>query len=209
MRTHLLPAALSSLLAVCCVHPAFAQAPAGQQPGPPSAGVLVAVVDIEYVFKQHTGLQQQKERFLAEVQAFEAQHTERRKQLIKKTERLRTYTSGSPEYRQLEAEIARDQSDLQCEFQLKRKEFVTREAKAIYDAYNDVVAAVAVVANRYNIGLVLRFDRESIDPLNRNSVLRGVSRSVVYQNSLDISQLVADQVLAAGKMSRPPGPQRR
>ena len=61
-------------MAVCCSGPAAAQQ-TGAPTVPPASGVLIAVIDIGYVFKNHPQFQQQMEAIKGQVKAFEAEVT--------------------------------------------------------------------------------------------------------------------------------------
>ena len=78
-----------------------------------------------------------------------------------------------------------------AEFNLKmgklRKEFLEREAKVYYQTYLEVVDAVKYYAKRQNIGLVLRFNGEPVDPNRRDDVLREINKPVVVQDQIDIT----------------------
>jgi Skp family chaperone for outer membrane proteins len=199
MRTHLAAAAIFCCSAVGGLSRGVAQQPAAQSGAQAANGVLVAVIDIGYVLTHHAVLQQRLEKIKAEVKAFDSQLTERRRQITAKTDQLTKLPPGNPEYRKLEEELTRDVSALQVEAQLKKKEMLNQEATSYYEAYNEVLGTVDAVASRYGIGLVLRFDRENIDPTDRTSVLRGVNRAVVFQRNLDISPLVVEHLQAASR----------
>jgi hypothetical protein len=78
-----------------------------------------------------------------------------------------------------------------ADFNLKmgklRKEFLEREAKVYYQTYLEVVDAVKYYAKRQNIGLVLRFNGEAVDPNRRDDVLREINKPVVVQDQIDIT----------------------
>ena len=78
-----------------------------------------------------------------------------------------------------------------AEFNLKmgklRKDFLEREAKVYYQTYLEVVDAVKYYAKRQNIGLVLRFNGEPVDPNRRDDVLREINKPVVVQDQIDIT----------------------
>ena len=61
---------------------------------------------------------------------------------------------------------------------------------------------IAQVAAHNSISLVLRFDSASIDPENRNDVIKGVNRSVIYHDRLDITdpviQMMGPSTASAG-----------
>jgi len=63
------------------------------------------------------------------------------------------------------------------------------------------------VAEQYNISMVLRFDSTEIDPKNPQSVAQGISRSLIIQRNLDITQLVGNHLTVA--TAQKPGPGRR
>ena len=60
----------------------------------------------------------------------------------------------------------------------------------------------------YGISLVLRYNGEEIRPDDRNSVLAGVNRAIVYQNNLDITKEISDRVNRLARQ-QPVTPQRR
>ena len=62
-----------------------------------------------------------------------------------------------------------------------------REAKVYYQTYLEVVDAVNYYAKRQNIGLVLRFNGEPVDPNRREDVLREINKPVVMQDQIDIT----------------------
>ena len=69
----------------------------------------------------------------------------------------------------------------------QRKEFLDREAKIYYRAHLEVNDAVKYYALRHNLGLVLRFNGDPIDPNDRQDVLRAINNPVVFQNGIDIT----------------------
>jgi len=110
------------------------------------------------------------------------------RQLIQdKEEQLKTFNTGSPEYKKLDEEVAR----LRAEFTLTagriRKDFLEREAKVYYQTYLEVSNAVKHYASQNNIGLVLRFNGSQIDPAQRKDLLQAINRPVVFQNGIDIT----------------------
>ena len=85
------------------------------------------------------------------------------------------------------------QSDLQVGVGLKRKEFLEQEARVYYRVYREIEQTVAIFAQRNRIGLVLRFNGDEMKEDDRASVLQGVNRAVVYQQGLDITDLILKQ----------------
>ncbi|MEM9658727.1 MAG: hypothetical protein AAF961_10235, partial [Planctomycetota bacterium] len=60
-------------------------------------------------------------------------------------------------------------------------------AKVYYQTYREVSAAVNNYARTNNIGLVLRFVGDQVDPNQREDVLRAINQPIVFQNSVDIT----------------------
>lgn len=187
----LVVASLASSLSAQQPAPPRANPPAARSTGAPTA-VLVAVIDVSHVFKQHEGFKARMELIKNDIKAFETDMQNQQKTIKDKAEQLKNFNPTSPEYKAIELEATRFSVDLQAQARLKRKDILEKEARQYYDAYNEIQQAIQRVCDRYNIGLVLRFDREQIDPNDRASVLKGVNRAVVFQRKLDIT----DHVLA-------------
>ena len=117
-----------------------------------------------------------------------------------------TFKPSSLEYKQMEEELARTQSDLQVKVGLKRKEFLEQEARVYYRVYREVEQAVALFAQRNRIGLVLRYNGDEMKEDDRASVLQGVNRAVVYQSNLDVTNFVLQQLNGNSHVAPPPTP---
>lgn len=163
-------------------------------PAPASAGVQVAVIDINYVFKNHQGFNARMEGIKRDIEAFEGELRNQQKAIVDLTQKLNEYNPASPEYKRIEEETTRDRIDIQAKAQLKKKDILEQEAQYYFEAYQQILSAVQVIADRHGIALVLRFDRDVIDPNDRTSVLKGVNRAVVMQRNLDITDLVLDSI---------------
>jgi len=195
VRTFFLTAqlVLGVTLACLAVPSASAQAPPIAAPRP-STGTAVAVVDISHIFKNHVRFKQQMEEMKGQVKAFEEHLRQRQKNLTDLQQKLSEYRPGTPEYKQVEEDGARLQSEVQVEAQLKRKEFLEREARVYFNVYNEVVNEISYFAERHGIALVLRFNMDQIDPEDRRSVLEGVNRAIVFQKNLNITYDILERI---------------
>jgi Skp family chaperone for outer membrane proteins len=156
----------------------------------------MAVIDIAKVFKEHVKFKQKMDNIKKEIEAFQADVRQQRERLTERSKKgMEMYKPGSPEYRQLEEELAKTASQIQVNAKLKQKEILDREAKVYYETYQDVVTLVARIARHNGIELVLRFDSEQIDPADRGQVLKAVNRNVIFQHPhLDLTNIVLRQV---------------
>ena len=73
-------------------------------------------------------------------------------------------------------------------------ELLNREARVYYDTYREMQTVVKALAEANGLSLVLRFDSESIDPNNRNEVIKGVNRAVVFHRKLDLTAMVSAEL---------------
>jgi Skp family chaperone for outer membrane proteins len=166
--------------------------PAAAAPAAP-AGTNVAVIDIALIFKHHDRFNAEMADIKKDIDAFEAYVRDESKKLKARADELPQYNAGSPEYRAKEGELARMDSELKVQIALKRKEFLEQEARVYYRKYKEIEQSVAIFAQRYRIGLVLRYNSDDMKEDDRASVLQGVNKAVVWHGNLDITpQIITD-----------------
>ena len=164
--------------------PAFAQAQA--QPAGPA--VHVAVVDVGYIFKNHARFKAAMDKMKDEVMSAENGLKAERDRINGLMEQLKGFNVGTPEYKRLEAEIAKAQGDFNVNAQLQKKDFMEREAKVYMQVYDEVEKAVTQFAREPRIAVVHRFDGDPVDSSDRNQILRGITKPIVYyEPGIDIT----------------------
>lgn len=163
----------------------------------------VAVIDIGYIYKNHPGFKSTMDNMKAQVQAYEDQLRQRHQELAKDQAVLSELKAGSADYKKQEELLARKTADMQTDTQLKRKEFLDREAREYFKFYQGVQQAVQEFSVANRIQLVLRFNRDEIDPEDRASVLQGVNRPVVFQHQLDITEQILMRLSEQRAAARP------
>jgi len=147
----------------------------------------IAVVDISAIFKRHNRFKATMENMKKEMEAIETELKADREKVAQTEQQRNTFNAGTAEYKKLDEDVARMMAEFQLKMGRQRKEFMEREAKVYYQTYLEVVDAVNYYAKRQNIGLVLRFNGEAIDPNRRDEVLREINKPVVVQDSIDIT----------------------
>lgn len=195
----------SQSLAMCAGFMAASVLPsaftAAQQPPAASTPHKVAVVDVARILKEHAGIQEQVKKVEQDLQSFEAQVTQKQKDLRLAVEQLKTLTPGSPDYARQEEKIADEDKNLRLEMNRKRKELVDAEAKIYYDNYQLIADAVKRVAVHNQIDLVLRYNGEEMSLEDKESVIRGVMKNIVFHSDrMDITPIVMqvlDQLMVA------------
>jgi Skp family chaperone for outer membrane proteins len=166
--------------------PAFAQAPVAvpqgqpQQVRPASPTSHVAVIDVGYIFKNHARFKAAMDKMKDEVMAAENALKGERDRINGLMEQLKGFNVGTPEYKKLEAEIAKAQGDFNVNAQLQKKDFMDREAKVYLQVYTEIERAVGQFARDHGIAAVFRFDGDPVDGGDRNQILRGITKPIVY-----------------------------
>lgn len=181
------------LLCATCLAMTFAITPARSH-AQSAAGTKVVVIDINSIFKNHQRFKGTMDDIKKEIAEFENYLRDQRTAITQQTERLKSLPQGTPEYQQLEEQIAQKHTNLQLETGRKRKEILENEAKVYYNAYKEIEEHVENFARQNGIALVLRFSSEDMDPTKRDSVLQGVNRAVVFQDRLNITSLIIDSL---------------
>jgi Skp family chaperone for outer membrane proteins len=197
--------------AVTAQAPAPAQ-PAAARPAAPAAQSAApashaAVIDVGYIFKNHTRFKAAMEKMKDEVLAAENLLKAERDRINGLMEQLKGFNVGTPEYRKLEAEIAKAQGDFGVNAQLQKKDFMDREAKVYQQVYTEVERAVSQFARENGIAVVHRFDGEVVDNSDRNRILGNITKPIVYYDpQVDITPDILRMLNGAAVAGAPAAP---
>ncbi len=213
MRISRILAALSAMLLVASTaiaqqappsaSPRTANAANAERPGAPSPGSSgsslnlshgVAVIDIGFILERYSRVKMEQDSFKRDMERVDAALKKENDDITKASEKLKGYKPGSPEFKKLEEELTQRSSDLKVKIQLQQKEFTEREARVLLKAYQEIQAAVKVFAERNGISLVLQYSGAPVDQNNPRSVQAEVMKMVIYQNGLDISPIILDEL---------------
>ncbi len=189
---------LVAILALCVAvsflwQVAGGQAPA-QQPGmtPPTS---TALIDINFIMKQHAGFKANMNQMKADVDRAEADVKAESEAIKKIAEGLPELKPGSPDYKVAEERLVHRQSDLASRVQLQKREFLQREAQIYSMVYQEISQEVADYCKQYNITLVLKYNGDPLDPNHPEDVLRVINGPVVYHApQTDITSIIVDSL---------------
>lgn len=219
MRTSFIAATLVALTYVAVVFTqADAQAPPATRPAAPPAGAAatspgthhgIAVIDVTYLLENYSRLKQAMEVYKIDAQKAEDVLKKERDELQKKAEALKTRKPGTDEFKRLEEEITKAESDWKLKVAAQRRDFAERESKNYLRAYQELAAAVKAYSQRNGIQLVLRFNGAPIDPNNREMVQMEVFKMVMYfDKGIDITDPVLAEMNRAAAIAAPPAARR-
>ena len=189
MRT-LLRFAIVSAAAISILSTPLATSALAQQQPSPSANASrygIAVVDINYIFKNYSQFKTAMDGIKADIEKAEVTLKTDREAIQAKEEKAKQYQSSSAEFRQLDEEVARLKADFNIRAGRTRKDFQEREAKVYYQTYLQVSSTVQYYAQQNNIGLVLRFNGDQVNPDRPEAILKAINKPVVSQNNIDIT----------------------
>ena len=200
-------AAVVALSAVFAAGPAFAQSQASSN----AKKYGVAVIDINYIFKNHQKFRDSMDAMKGNFQAVDTELKAQQQKMIAAQEQQQQFKPGTPDFKRLDEQVVKMKAGLQVEVTQKRKALVEQEAKIYFDTYIEVGKAIEYYAQRQGIGLVLRFNGDDADPLNRESILRSINKAVHFQNQIDITPDVLALLNRDGakQATRPAPPARR
>lgn len=200
----------------------LSQAAHAQQPAPPAGGAApapkyganagrfgVAVVDISYVFKQFPGFTSAIEGLKKEMETADGLLKADSQRLMDLQTQRDALKPGSEDFKTKDEELARQKAEFSIKQGTLKRDFLEREAQIYYTTYMKVASVVEYVAKQNNIGMVLRFNGDPIDPSQREDVMRAIMQPIVFQNNVDITpdvlELLARQPGGAPVSTATPG----
>jgi Skp family chaperone for outer membrane proteins len=146
------------------------------------------VIDVGYIFKNHARFKAAMDKMKDEVMAAENGLKAERDRINGLMEQLKGFNVGTPEFKKLEAEVAKAQGDFNVTAQLQKKDFMDREAKVYLQVYNEIEQAVSQFARQHGIAVVHRFDGDPVDSSDRNRILGNITKPIVfYDPQVDIT----------------------
>jgi len=152
----------------------------------------LAVIDVAQVFKQYEAFLDQMNAMKLEVAEFEKEIKRQKDQVNVLAQQLEQLAPRTQPFENLERQVNELKATLQVDVTLKRKRILEREGRLYAKTYLEIQAEVAHVARKRGIRLVVRYDSAPIDQENRDSILKGVNRYVVFQDKIDITEEVIE-----------------
>ncbi len=194
---------------------AMAPLASAQQGGDPQ----MALLDVAYIFKNHSGYTVMKTDLQNAVDLAEAEVKRDREKLHASVAQLGKLSMESPEYKSLEETLTRQQSDLNVRIQTQRKRFVEQEARMLLGVYQDIREETESFCKQHGIRAVLRFNGDPATADTADQVVALINRPVIYHDpGIDITQLIMQKINQkqggtntatlpnGGKPSAPPRP---
>ncbi len=155
---------------------------------------LVAVLDVVRVFNENADHAQKMDQIRQKAESVKTTIEQKFVQLQDEAKEAMKLEQNTAQRNQVEAQLEQRQAAIKTEARQQETDLLTEEARVYFQTWNKLQQVIGQVASHNNISLVLRYDSASIDPENRNDVIKGVNRSVIYHDRLDITDLVIQQM---------------
>jgi hypothetical protein len=159
-------------------------APEAELPQVPAT--TVATMDVGFIFKNHKAFTDQMKVLEQRAQAFQRNQagTEAQLQLLKGR---MEQSADKAEKEKLEAEFARQGAEYQLFVRTNQRDLLEAEAKIYYETYLLLEAETKKYCRSRGIQVVLKAGREPIKADDRNSVMQGLNRPIVFSDAPDIT----------------------
>lgn len=192
----------------CLVVVSLAVLPAAGQTGQPAPRSNIALLDINYIFKNNTRFKAMMADMKTEVERAEQALKSQRDAIQVEQEKLKDFKTGSEQYKQKEQEVARRMADLNIQAQVQRKDFLLKESRIYYTVYREIEEEVAYFASSQGISLVMKINAEAVEDDDPDGVLRYINQDVVWAaQGMNITQIISDRLNArAGTANRTNAP---
>ncbi len=170
-----------------------------------SAQTSVCVVDVAKVFESHPGFKAELENLKQQAEQYKFELQQRAQQLQARSEELKNYKVGSPEYKQLESELATASANLEVDRRNKTREFVETEAQLHFNTYLNVTEVIGSLCEQRGYRMALRFNSTQMSADDPASIMQTVNEYVIFhQPRVDITQDVIQTIASKSQMSSRP-----
>ena len=153
---------------------------------------MISVIDITYIFKNHKVFVARMKALERKTQLNQENMKIKEAKLQAMKERLEKVTDKT-ENKVLEGELAQQAMEHQLSTRRLQSELSEEEARAYYETYSLLQEETTKYCRARGIVITLKFDRESIKPDDRKSVIAGLGRHIVFSDAPDIT----DDILKA------------
>ena len=178
MNTKLTVTIIAAMIAACFSQTANAQG-------------LVAVLDVAKVFEVNPSFKQQMDAIKQRADQLKEQIQQEQTSIQQAAQAVLKLEVGDERNRQ-ESVIEQRQAALRTKARQLETDLLKQEAKIYHQTYEEMKSVVGKLAGEYGISLVMRFDSSPVNSSERNDVIKGVNRTVVFHDHLDLTSKVIE-----------------
>jgi outer membrane protein len=148
-------------------------------PSTPPTG-LIGVVDMSAVMKGFLKARDSGDRFLHDLQARRAELKKMAERAKRDADDLATLQPGTRDHADLEARVKEEKAKFEASRKQADAEYNTRQTELLATFQHEIQEAIAVVARRRGLTLVLRTPKGPEERANLGAVVSTILREVLY-----------------------------
>lgn len=145
----------------------------------------VGLIDMAHVFKHYKKFESLREDLKAQIADSETQAKQMAEEIKSVQAQMKEHKEGSPEFAAKEQQLAKMTAEFETFRRSTQREILKEESAIYHTVYMEVADAVRRYSNHYGYTLVLRFNREDLNPEDPQGLIQGMNRQVVFHRPED------------------------
>lgn len=188
MKKFLQSASLFAILAVAFAlgNTAWSQSGKSSRPTTDEARPhRVGLIDMAHVFKHYKKFEALREDLKSQIGDSEGQAKAMAQSLQKLQAEMKELKEGSPEFASKEQQFQKATLEFESFRKSTQREILKEESAIYHTVYMEVADAVRKYSTHYGYTLVLRFNKEELNPEDPQGLIQGMNRQVVFHHPED------------------------
>lgn len=145
----------------------------------------VGLIDMAYVFKNYKKFEYLREDLKATIAQSETKAKEMAESIKALQAEMKELKEGSQEFGAKEQKLAKASAEFETFRRSTQREILKEESAIYHTIYMEVADAVKKYSKYYGYTLVLRFNREDLNPEDPQGLIQGMNRQVVFHQEED------------------------
>lgn len=145
----------------------------------------VGLIDMAHVFKHYKKFEYLREDLKLKIGDSEAQAKKMAEDIKALQSEMKELKEGSPEFGVKEQKLAKASAEFETFRRSTQREILKEESQIYHQIYMEVADAVKKYSKFYKYTLVLRFNREDLNPEDPQGLIQGMNRQVVFHQEED------------------------
>lgn len=164
----------------------------------------VGLIDMAHVFKKYEKFDDMREALKIKIGTSEETAKRMAEQIKGLQAQLKELKEGKPDYDSTEKQLANKTAEFEAFRRSTQRDILKDESKIYHQVYMEVADAVKRYSKYYGYTLVLRFNREDLNPDDPQGLIQGMNRQVVFhQPEDDMTDSVLDHLNQKFKEGNP------
>ena len=145
----------------------------------------VGLIDMAHVFKNYRKFEYLREDLKAQIASSEQEAKQMAEDIKRLQVEMKELKEGSPEFGAKEKKLAELSAKFETFRRSTQREILKEESAIYHTIYMEVADAVKKYSKFYKYTLVLRFNREDLNPEDPQGLIQGMNRQVVFHHPED------------------------